>query len=114
MGIILGQKEYFKGIGQIKFEGAEYPEYVPIDDLMFPSCGEGEDASTKRKRTVVDALNKGTGSLSQECSKNGCRLETQSGRCVPDMMDVRELHFQTKLQDSLPTAEKMVIVCMIL
>lgn len=23
MGIILGQKEYFKGIGQIKFEGAE-------------------------------------------------------------------------------------------
>merc|ERR1712022_41191 len=30
---------------------------------------------------------------------------------APDMMDVRELHFQTKLQDLPPTAEHNVITC---
>ena len=27
---------------------------------------------------------------------------------APDMMDVRELHFQTKLQDSPPTADQKI------
>ena len=31
-----------------------------------------------------------------------------------DMTVAKEPHYQTKLQDSLPTAERMVIVCMIL
>merc|ERR1712166_1451807 len=45
----------------------------------------------------------------QQCSQSWNAEEPDFAKEVdgaPDMMDVRELHFQTKLQDSPPTAEQ--------